>query len=392
MDYSWPSIWSVPYALRSDDPSVQTGSLVKELIDRRREFGISRIGSITRLDRVRIPVIQVTRPLALSNAVTQGKGFNYLQATISALMEALELWAGERPCPASVNRTAAELGAEIGDTYESSVLAGTQASWRAMPISWSQGWDLFRSEATWVPLALVDTVYAVPSPHPELFPRSTTGLGAGRSLYQALCKAALEILERDAIANAHRLNRLFDKCQVDPASVKGGLSAKLIQQIQSKGLLVGIWLVPAPHDLPVYCCHVMENKGFNELAPLPGAGYACHFTHDEALASALMEACQGRLTAIAGAREDITRSLYPTKHDRVQLAEWRDFLAAPTNVIRIPELAQANFVDSDRSIQRLMHALRKAGATRAIVVPLYAELPSGIHVIRMVAPGMRHTP
>ncbi|WP_262299666.1 YcaO-like family protein [Microvirga sesbaniae] len=366
--------------------------LVKDLIRRRRDFGISRIGSISRLDRVRIPVIQVTRPLALSNAVTQGKGINYLQATISALMEALELWAGEVPCPNRINTTAAELGAKIGDLYDASTLAGAQPSWRAVQISWSQGWDLFRNEAMWVPLALVDTVYTVPAPHPDFFPRSTTGLGAGQSLYQALCKAALELLERDAVANAQRTHQFFDKTQVSPASVTNGLSAKLIKKIQEAGLLVGIWRVPAPHDLPIYCCHVMEGQGFNELAPLPGAGYACHFTHDEALAGALLEACQGRLTAIAGAREDITRNLYPIEHYRGQLAEWRDFLKAPTNVIAVPELTNEKGVDCDRSTQRLVRALRNAGAKRAIVVPLYVEPPSRIHVIRMVAPGMRLAP
>jgi ribosomal protein S12 methylthiotransferase accessory factor len=307
-------------------------------------------------------------------------------------MEALELWAGEVPCPTTINATAAELGVEIGDIYDASILPEARTSWRTKQVSWSQGWDLFRNEAMWVPHALVDTIYTVPSPHPEIFPRSTTGLGAGQSLYQALCKAALEILERDAVANAQRLHHFFDKCQVNPVSVTNGLSAKLIKQVQSADLLVGIWCVPAPHDLPIYCCHVMENKGFNELAPLPGAGYACHFTHDEALAGALMEACQGRLTAIAGAREDITRNLYPNKHDRGQLEDWRGFLAAPTNVIEVPELTNARVVDCDRSIQRLVRALRKAGAKRAMVIPLYVELPSSIHVIRMVAPGMRHAP
>jgi ribosomal protein S12 methylthiotransferase accessory factor len=50
----------------------------------------------------------------------------------------------------------------------------------------------------------------------------------------------------------------------------------------------------------------MESGRHPELAPLPADGSACHFSHGKALVGALLEACQGRLAAISGAREDIT--------------------------------------------------------------------------------------
>jgi len=392
LSYSWPPAETVPDILSSEAPHVQPSFLVDEVMRRRREFGISRVGSITRLDRVRIPVVQVVRPLALSNAVTQGKGMDHLQATVSALMEALELWAGEVPCPSRLDMTATELGSDVVDLYESALTMQTPVDWRTTRLSWAQGWDLFRNEAIPVPLALVDTIYTIPSPHPPIFPRSTTGLGAGQSLLQALCKAGLEILERDSVAKARNSYRFFERWQVNPASVTEGKAAKLIAQIEAAGLLVGIWRVPAPHDLPIYWCHVMENRGFHELAPLPGSGYACHFTHGEALAGAMLEACQGRLTAIAGAREDITREHYPMKHDRDQLAEWREFLAAPSSGIDVSELLTAGTGGCDQSLQRIIDALRRAGAKRAIAVPIYVDAASHIHVVRMVAPGMQQAP
>ena len=52
------------------------------------------------------------------------------------------------------------------------------------------------------PLALVDTVYTLPSPHPVAFPRTTTGLAGGTSLLSAFIHAALEILEQAAVAAA----------------------------------------------------------------------------------------------------------------------------------------------------------------------------------------------
>src|SRR5215208_2440038 len=80
--------------------------LIETILSRRAQFGITRVGSLTRLDRVNLPVVQVVRPLALSNAVNQGRGLTTVQAGVSALMEALETWAAERVLD-SANRRAA---------------------------------------------------------------------------------------------------------------------------------------------------------------------------------------------------------------------------------------------------------------------------------------------
>ena len=83
--------------------------------------------------------------------------------------------------------------------------------------------------------------------------------------------------------------------------------------------------------LPIYWCHSWRTAQISEIVPLPAEGFGCDFTHDGALAKALMEACQARLAAISGAREDITRRSYPRDYDREHLAEWR----------RIPRFAGA---------------------------------------------------
>ena len=47
---------------------------VRRILERKREFGITRVGSITELDRIGIPVVQAVRPLSRSVSVNQGKG------------------------------------------------------------------------------------------------------------------------------------------------------------------------------------------------------------------------------------------------------------------------------------------------------------------------------
>jgi ribosomal protein S12 methylthiotransferase accessory factor len=353
---------------------------------RRREFGLTRVGSITRLDRIGIPVVQVVRPLALSNCVSQGKGATVADATVSALMEALETWAAERIPPAALSRHPTQVLPEpLRQLYASCLITDADPNWIEIPLSWAKGWDLLSRAALPVPTALVDTVYTLPSPHPYLFPRTTTGLGAGPTMRRAVLHAALEVLERDAVAAARRRPHFFDHHQVDLTSIGDGLAWRLLRQIQEAGLVVGAWRVPAAHPLPIYWCHVMESDETEELAPLPAEGFGCALTDDDALAKALLEACQARLTAISGAREDVTREVYPTSYDRPRLAEWRLFLARPQPPRRLPDPEKR---DDAPPLRRVVSALEAAGARAVIVVPLYSE-PAGLHVVRVVAPPLR---
>src|SRR5258707_5385963 len=58
-------------------------------------MGITRLGNITGLDRIGIPVAVAVRPNSRSVSVSQGKGLGLSQALASALMEAIELFHGE---------------------------------------------------------------------------------------------------------------------------------------------------------------------------------------------------------------------------------------------------------------------------------------------------------
>src|SRR5580700_8911003 len=53
-------------------------------------MGITRLGNITGLDRIGIPVAIAVRPNSRSVSVSQGKGLDLTQAKASALMEAAE--------------------------------------------------------------------------------------------------------------------------------------------------------------------------------------------------------------------------------------------------------------------------------------------------------------
>ena len=370
----------------------QTAAIVRGVLARRHRFGITRLGSITRLDRVGIAVAQVVRPFALSNAVSQGKGLDAMQAAASGLMEALESWASETIDPARLStRAAIEMEPGLRALYAGSLVHRGDPGWDRIALRWIDGWDLFAGRSLPVPAALVDTVYTYPSPHPVGFPRTTTGLAAGGTLHAAILHAGLEVLERDSVAAAARRPSFFDHAQLDASAVDGPVSAAILARIHAAGLAAGIWRVEADHGLPVYWCHIVEHEGTAELAPLPGEGFGCDFTHDAALAKALMEACQARTTAIAGAREDITRSFYADRHDRSGLDAWRRHILRAGDGRPPPQELKAPATAAE-ALNRMLEALAAAGAKAALAVPLFHLAEPQIHVVRLVVPPLRHGP
>ncbi|MCV3738830.1 YcaO-like family protein [Rhizobium sp. TRM96647] len=373
---------------RGRDPDA-TEELVRALLSARRRFGITRVGSLTRLDRAGVAVAQVVRPLSLSNAVSQGKGANIIEAAASALMEAIESWAAERIAPERIEvASARDLGDEVRNLYAGCRVHGFDAGWDQLQLGWTEGYDLFTARILPVPVAMVDTVYTLPSPHPIAFPRSTRGLAAGRTTLAAIIHAALEVLERAGVAAAERYPRSYPELRIDPSSISGPLASRALNRLSASDLVAGIWLVPTDHDLPVFRCQVIETEGHREIAPMPGEGFACDFTYDRALAAALTEAAQARVTALAGGREDITRMSYPERHDREYLDARRRAFRSPGETAALPA-ERDEPASGAAALAALLDALKAAGALAALVVPLYSGKDPDIEVVRLVVPPLK---
>lgn len=380
------SVSDIPVLLKLEPSLVsrteRTHRLVDTILRRRSDFGITRVGAITRLDRIGIPVVQVVRPQALSNSVTQGKGFSLLEAAASALMEALETWAGERLKPSFfAHMKEVESSAYFGAITSTLGESGD----RILP--WIDAWDLVRNVVVSAPMALVDTDYTISSPFPHDLYRSTTGLGGGSTVREAFIHAALEILERDAVARAQEIPGFFDDFQVDISSVRAGQAKEIIGKIIEADLIAGAWLIPTDHNIPTYWCHVMSRESDLDLAPLPASGFGCDLTHDGALAKALLEACQARLSAISGAREDITRLYYIGRYDREALSSWRRQLTSPLRARMLPY--DSGNASHEPTLERVLGALHRAGASVTMVVPLFVDLAEGINIVRVLAPPLR---
>ena len=384
-----PSPAHISHALASVDgaPERSATDLVNQIYANRRQFGITRLASLTRLGGTGIAVCQATRPLALSLAVSQGKGLEMGQAAISALMEALEGWAAESIPEARTRiQSARSLGSTIRTRFAGFRAHDLDLGWDQLHLRWIEGWDLISDTISLVPLALVDTVYTVPSPHPVVFPRTSTGLAAASSVRQALIHGGLEILEHHAIAAAERRVHFYERHEVSAETVAGPISHAILARMQAVGLHARIWRCPSPQDLPVFISHIFQ-RDEDDLAPLPADGSGCDFTPDRALARALLEACSARVTAISGAREDITRDHYPDRYDQRHLAAWKQRSMAVSPPTGESILAAPS---SDRpALERVLGALRAAGAEAVIAVPLFSCGSPPIEVLRVVAPPLK---
>src|SRR5437899_351616 len=113
-------------------------------------MGITRLGNITGLDRIGIPVAVAVRPNSRSVSVSQGKGLGLPQAMASALMEACEGFHAEEVGP--VRRLSyRRLAANETVVDPAGLCAGSRRFDERAAISWIEGYDLLRREPCWVP-------------------------------------------------------------------------------------------------------------------------------------------------------------------------------------------------------------------------------------------------
>ncbi len=141
-------------------------------------MGITRLGNITGLDRIGIPVAVAVRPNSRSVSVSQGKGIDREQAMASALMEACEGFHAEQIGAVRV-ASHRELAARETVVDPAALCPAGRPFDPGAAIGWTAGWDLLGREACWVPAEIVHTDYTRDpdgffSPVRTGWPRATT--------------------------------------------------------------------------------------------------------------------------------------------------------------------------------------------------------------------------
>ena len=341
-----------------------------------RRAGITRIAELTGLDTLGIPVFAAIRPMGRSLSTQQGKGTTALAARVSALMESLETWSAEHVALPVVRGSARALGDRAVDVRALARPRGRldrDARWR-----WVEGRDLAADRPVLVPEQAVtlDTTFR----RPPVFDISSNGLASGNLLVEAIAHGLCEVIERDAEAAWRRAGgdrRLVLDSIADPAC------RALIDRIVAAGARVFVWDLSGAAPIAVIGAAIMEDPrepawrtlGFYQ-------GFGAHWAPEVAIARALTEAAQTRVTYIAGARDDFFPFDYARATDPALLAAlWQRFsspCAQPAAFDELPRLAARS----------LGHALEQVVATQPQVIAVDLTHPAlGVPVVKVIVPG-----
>jgi ribosomal protein S12 methylthiotransferase accessory factor len=353
-------------------------------------MGITRVGNITGLDRIGIPVAVAVRPNSRSVSVSQGKGLGLPQAMASALMEAAEGFHAEEigPCQVAVYRDLARSETVVDPATLSP--GGREFDPRA-PIAWIEGFDLLRREPCWLPAEIVHTDYTVQQPD-GYFVCGSNGLASGNHLVEAINAALYEVVERDAVALwiAKPLQSRV-RCLLDPASIEDPDCRVLLAKYEAAGIAVRLWDVTTDIGIASFLCEIRDTAPGDpgRLRRFHGSG--CHADRAVALSRALTEAAQTRLTYIAGIRDDLS----PAEYAEAPGAEIGDLLldalareATPVSFAAVPSFAAD---DLAADLRWALERLKAAGLERVVAVDL-TRSEFAIPVVRLVVPGLEWDP
>lgn len=362
---------------RTTDPSA-TLARVLPLASR---MGITRVGVLTGLDVIGIPVVAAVRPNSRSIAVHQGKGVTLAAAKASGVMEAVETFHAENMALPLRLASHTELPGAIDPAMlprSSGNVVGDQR------LLWVQARELMASGKVWVPYELVSADYTYPMPQGSgAFQATTNGLASGNHWLEAVLHGAYEAVERDAIALWRNCSDAAqDARAIDLTTIDTPTSRSLMAAFEDAGVILRVWELTSDIGLPVFLC--LATSGDDGVEPELGSG--CHADVDVALSRALTEAAQARLTRISGARDDFAAASYrpSVQMERHEAARrWmrtparRDFHSAPSRA----------GVNLRADLDTALALLASAGIRQVAYVDL-TKPEFGIPVARVIIPGL----
>lgn len=344
------------------------------------EYGITRLADVTGLDTLGIPVVMSVRPLATTLSVSQGKGISKVLASVSATMEAVELWHAENAVPPPTERDRPASALEL--PYEVTELEWPEGHLVSdhTRLDWIDAQVLPHGDTVPVPR---DAVLLGQNPHSWCVPGLTTssnGLASGNTVAEATVHALYEVVERDTI-DAQPETSAGERLHIDPASVDDDHCAELISRVSRAGGFLELAHVPGRAHVPCMSARLWHE----DLASSVMTGAGAHGDPAVALSRAITEAAQSRLTQISGTRDDIASFAYrpghfPAPAEPERMTAWSEVLS------RYPD---RGFETDTAEADWLAHHIKElTGAAPMRVVLAQRE---EFAVVKVVCPGMRHS-
>lgn len=353
------------------DPEQTLAALVADLPG----FGITRVARLTGLDRLGVEVFTAFRPNSLGLSAAQGKGTTAPAARLSAIMEAIECFVAETRQLDLRHGTLDEMAAAHGTDR---VVSPRHAEDQLRAIDWTFATDLQSGERIVVPHDYVHAMLLQRGRAHRLAAEvSTNGLASGGNLVEALTHGLCEVIERvdtELFAEGFSSRAAFDLSRSDwPEFVT------LDAHARERGFSIRVWETTGPVDVPSFMACLADMR---DAGTPPGYGAGCHLSPRVALARAVHEAAQSRLTRISGGRDDLTDAEY---EPRERLRARHFVTSAPPG----PQRVRATDLSGDCLVQDLwtvVDRLQAIGVGRILAVDL-ADDPR-FRVVKVIVPGL----
>jgi ribosomal protein S12 methylthiotransferase accessory factor len=361
-------------------PPEETWARITPLL---RAAGITRVGDVTRLDTVGIPVFQAVRPGSHTLAVTLGAGLTPVLARVSAAMASLELWHAERVAAPPSWSALGAVHANLGYNPYGLPLRAHHLLNDGMVLDWVPATVLLSGRPTVVPRQCAEYDLRVREEwSPPVFAPSAAGLACGNTHAEAVLHALYEVIARDAVAAARALP-MADLVHIDLATIDSDDARRLLDRLVAAGIAVTVLDLTGPTGVPTF-----EVVADSPAQAAPARGAAAHLDREVALCRALAAAARERLALITGVRDDIpvVGSEEPSRRAPAATAERGGGLGRTRRYADVPTLSTASFAGD---VAEVADRVRRAGAGPVLVVDLSRE-SVGLPAVRVVVPGLRH--
>jgi ribosomal protein S12 methylthiotransferase accessory factor len=348
-------------------------------------IGVTRCADVTDLDRIGIPVFCAIRPQGKMIQVTNGKGLGRIDARVSALMEALEIFHAENffqsPVRASLrSMCGGERAAVHPDAlphYRHETYFGSE-----LLIDWTAAEELSMGQQVWLPASAVFFFSS-----PRLYDVTSNGLASGNELTEATLHALYELIERDAISRLCaegriRLDPQHCRCVDLDTLVEGPVRGLITNLIKADITPKLIWV---KSSIPVHTFWaVLLDRTPLAHCSIVNVGYGTHVSPEVAATRAITEAAQSRLTFIHGAREDLHEQTYSSDRAQATLFAVFDRLGGTADWGRLTDRSSDNLRED---YQYVVNSLAEAGYRKIFRVNL-TRAPFELPVVKVLVPGL----
>jgi ribosomal protein S12 methylthiotransferase accessory factor len=349
--------------------------------------GLTRLANLTGLDRIGVPVTLAVRPNGRVLSSTAGKGLSLEAASVSAAMEAIEIYHAEHVRLPVLCQSYEALQTERATIPIERLPCVRYGVFNAqLTERWVLGWDLARQEDVAVPLALVSLV-SDPGWTSAwwYFQGGSNGLASGNHFLEALCVGLFEVIERDAIA-CH-MSAWEQQGHPPPRLRLETINSAMVQDLLAK--LTAAKIRPVLFDctvdtgVPAYLVYLYD-QAQRHVGIFRGSG--AHLDPEVAMVRALTEAIQSRALYFAGSRDDILRRglLSLQIHDDDRAIQF--FESAPPVLDAREQTSEATDV-FEGDVHRVLRKLREVGLDQVIVLDL-THPGFDISIVRVIVPGL----